>query len=183
MSRIKVIFRHLKNFWSECKSSSYVLKKFPTVSIEQRVMFKGDIRNLQLGLSVKIQSGTIFHLGGMDWCDFAGAIVIGDGSIISPNCVIYGCGYGGVHIGERFDCGPNVSIFASRTDYSKDINHHIFEAVLIGSDVTVFANVVISPGVIIGSGAVIAAGSVVTTDIPENVFAGGIPARVIRKQA
>ncbi len=35
-------------------------------------------------------------------------------------------------------------------------------------------------GVTIGNGSVIAAGSVVTKSIPENVFAGGVPARVIR---
>jgi hypothetical protein len=36
-------------------------------------------------------------------------------------------------------------------------------------------------GVQIGDGSVIAAHSVVTRDIPQNSFAGGVPARVIRK--
>ena len=115
----------------------------------------------------------------MAWCNFTGSITIGDDSVISPNCIIYGCGIGGVEIGKRFDCGPNVSIFASRTDYLKNLNDHVFESVRIGDDVTVFANVVISPGVVIESGVVIAANSVVTEDIPKNTFAGGIPASVI----
>ncbi len=117
----------------------------------------------------------------MDWCNFAGTVQLGDDSIISPNCVIDGCGPGGVHIGKRFACGPNVSIFSNRTDYTRGLNNHIFEPVYIGDDVVVFANVVISPGVTIGSGAVIAAGAVITDDIPEKVFAGGIPAKIIRE--
>ena len=39
----------------------------------------------------------------------------------------------------------------------------------------------ILPGVTIGENAVIAAGAVVTKDIPENVIAGGVPAKVIKK--
>jgi acetyltransferase-like isoleucine patch superfamily enzyme len=37
------------------------------------------------------------------------------------------------------------------------------------------------PGVTIGSGCVIAAGSVVTTDIPDNSIAAGVPAVVKKK--
>ena len=39
----------------------------------------------------------------------------------------------------------------------------------------------ILPGVTIGDNSVIGAGSVVVKDIPENVFAAGAPAKVIRK--
>lgn len=42
------------------------------------------------------------------------------------------------------------------------------------------ARVTLLPGVTVGFGSVIAAGSVVTTSIPPNVLAGGVPARVIR---
>jgi acetyltransferase-like isoleucine patch superfamily enzyme len=188
MSRIRVIIRQFMNFWNECNSLSYVLNKFPSTTIEPRVTFKGDLENLKLGLNVQIQSGSILHLGGMDWCNNSGTISIGDDSIISPNCVIYGCGPGGVHIGSRFECGPNVSIFASQSDFfarrsdlSKGLNHHIFEPVHIGDDVSVCTNVVINRGVTIGSGTVIAAGSVVTRDVPENSFIGGSPAKLIRQ--
>lgn len=42
------------------------------------------------------------------------------------------------------------------------------------------ARVTVLPGVTIGHGAVIAAGALVTKDIPPNVLAGGVPARVIK---
>lgn len=35
--------------------------------------------------------------------------------------------------------------------------------------------------VTIGNGSVVAAGSVITKSVPENVFAGGVPARVIKR--
>ena len=52
--------------------------------------------------------------------------------------------------------------------------------VRIGDDVWIGAHAVILPGVTIGAGSIIAAGAVVTTDIPEFVVAGGVPARVIK---
>ena len=53
--------------------------------------------------------------------------------------------------------------------------------VTIGDDVWIAAGVTICPGVAVGSGAVIGAGSVVTSDIPANSLAYGVPCRVIRQ--
>ena len=53
--------------------------------------------------------------------------------------------------------------------------------VRIGNNVWVGANVTILPGVSIGDNAIIAAGAVVTKDIPANMLAAGIPAKVIRQ--
>lgn len=43
------------------------------------------------------------------------------------------------------------------------------------------ASVVVTAGVTIGNGALVAAGSVVTRDIPDNVMAGGVPAKILKK--
>ncbi|MBN2396500.1 MAG: acyltransferase [Candidatus Atribacteria bacterium] len=104
---------------------------------------------------------------------------MGDNSVISPNCVIYGCGEGGVHIGKYFDCAPGVGIFSSRTDYFKGPRNHIFKPVYVGDNVTIFANAVINPGVTIEDNAVIAACSVVTQDVPKYSFVAGSPAKII----
>jgi len=53
----------------------------------------------------------------------------------------------------------------------------------IGDDVWIAGRVTVRPGVKIGSGAVIISGSVVESDVPPNVIAGGIPARVLSKVA
>lgn len=153
--------------------------KSPDISIERNVLFKGDVRNIKIGKSVVIQSGSVLHGGGKAWCENKGSIVIGDNSTISPNCVLYGCGKGGIKIGKNFDCGPFAGIYASRTDYENK-EKHIFEPVNIGDNVVVFSHVTISPGVSIGDGAVIAAGSIVISDVPSNTLAAGTPAKVIK---
>jgi len=57
----------------------------------------------------------------------------------------------------------------------------ITNKVIINESVFIGSNVKILKGVNIGRNSVIAAGSVVTKSIPENVIAGGIPARVMRQ--
>jgi Acetyltransferase (isoleucine patch superfamily) len=51
----------------------------------------------------------------------------------------------------------------------------------IGDNVWINFNSIILKGVKIGSGSIIGAGSVVTSDIPENSFVAGTPARIINK--
>lgn len=55
--------------------------------------------------------------------------------------------------------------------------------IIIGNDVWIGMDVIVLGGVTIGSGSVIAAGSVVTKSIPQNVLAGGVPAKVIKSIA
>ena len=57
----------------------------------------------------------------------------------------------------------------------------IGQATRIEDDVWIGTNAVITDGVKVGRGAVIAAGAVVTTDVPPNTVAAGVPAQVIRK--
>lgn len=52
--------------------------------------------------------------------------------------------------------------------------------IVIENDVWIATGVSIMPGVRIGKRSIIAAGSVVTKDIPDDVMAGGIPAKVIK---
>jgi acetyltransferase-like isoleucine patch superfamily enzyme len=167
----------------QARARRHVRRAFPGVSMEPGVVLKGDPRNLRLHGRVQLQAGVVLHAGGMPWCENAGHLEIGDGAVVSPHTVIYGAGPGGVRIGCGFDCGPGVGIFASRTDYEKGPEHHVFAPVVIGDGVVLFAHVVIGPGVSVGDGAVVAANSVVTRDVPPRTLVGGAPARPIRTLA
>jgi len=101
-----------------------------------------------------------------------------------------GCGFSGtvlsaaeyIEIGDNVLCGTNVTIFD--TDW-----HHLDRSlegiepvstapVIIGSNVWLGMNVTVLKGVTIGHNAVIAGNSVVTRNIPSNVLAAGIPAKI-----
>ena len=53
--------------------------------------------------------------------------------------------------------------------------------ICVGRGAWLGARVTLLPGVIIGAGAVVAAGAVVEKDVPSNVLAGGVPAKIIRE--
>ena len=97
-----------------------------------------------------------------------------------------------VTIGDDCSFGPNVTIVTpvhpmlpderkAMLDASGNLCHLCYaKPVVIGHDCWFGANVVVCPGVTVGNNCVIGAGSVITRDIPDNSFAAGNPARVIR---
>ena len=97
-----------------------------------------------------------------------------------------------VTIGDDNKFGPNVTIVtplhpmiaSERRGMTCSDGKERFlcyaKEVKIGNDCWFGADVTVCPGVSIGNNCVIGAGSVVTKDIPDNSFAAGVPARVIR---
>jgi acetyltransferase-like isoleucine patch superfamily enzyme len=84
-----------------------------------------------------------------------------------------------ITIGDNCLFGEQVVV---RDDDSHSVDGRPHQApIAIGDNVWVGARAMILKGVTIGTGAVVAAGSIVTKDVPPGVLAGGIPARVIRK--
>ena len=91
---------------------------------------------------------------------------------------------------ERVTIGDNVSVgmqclFITATH---EIGDAVFRAgklsflpVTVGDGCWLGARVTVLPGVTIGAGTVVGAGAVVVRDLPANVLAAGIPAKVIRE--
>ena len=93
-------------------------------------------------------------------------IYIGDGVMIGPNVTFTTTGH---PISSRLR-NPNKN-----TVYSFSLPIRVKNSAWIG------ANAVIMPGVTIGENSVVGAGSVVTSDIPDNSVACGVPCRVMRE--
>lgn len=92
---------------------------------------------------------------------------IGEGTIIAPNVVIVDSDFHGLWPPDNRVINPTAA--------EKD------EDVVIGKNVWIGIQSILLKGVSVGDNSVIAAGSIVTTDIPANVLAGGVPARIIRR--
>lgn len=108
---------------------------------------------------------------------------IGKGSFINHNVTIIDvCA---INIGNQVLIGPNCVISSARGRNQLATAPSLADEsglpVSIGHRVWIGANTIICAGVGIGDNAVIGAGSVVTTSIPANAVAFGVPAVVRRK--
>jgi acetyltransferase-like isoleucine patch superfamily enzyme len=81
----------------------------------------------------------------------------------------------GIIIEDNVQIGSHCSIYSLSTIDNKQGEVHIKRNALIGTHSTIM------PNVTIGENAIIGAYSFVTHDIPDNVTAFGVPAKVKRK--
>ena len=90
---------------------------------------------------------------------------------------------GVITIGDDVQIGPNVQLLTPTHPLDAHLRREKWEAaepITIGSNVWLGGGVIVLPGVTIGQNSVVGAGAVVTRDLPDNVVAMGIPARVVR---
>jgi acetyltransferase-like isoleucine patch superfamily enzyme len=110
-----------------------------------------------------------------------GTLQIGDRVLINHGCSIGATKL--VRIGERCNIGSQ-SILIDNAFHELDPDRRDQQPdsapVVLEENVWLAARVIVLPGVTIGKNSVVGAGSVVTKDIPPNVLAAGIPARVVR---
>ena len=90
---------------------------------------------------------------------------------------------GMIRMGDNVGIGHHTLIITSNHAIGNAMRRTGILEVLpvsVESGAWIAAGVTLLPGVTIGAGAVVAAGAVVTKNIPPNVLAGGVPAKVLR---
>jgi acetyltransferase-like isoleucine patch superfamily enzyme len=110
-----------------------------------------------------------------------GTLQIGSNVLIN-----YGCSFGAtklVRIGDRCNIGTHCILIDNAFHELDPDRRDVLpesEPVILERNVWLASRVIVLPGVTIGENSVVGAGSVVTKDIPPNVLAAGVPARVLR---
>ncbi len=116
------------------------------------------------------------------YCDYGYNIRVGSNVFMNFNCCILDVME--VTIGDKTLLGPNVQIYTATHPIDAETRSSLLEfakPVHIGRDVWIGGGAIICPGVTIGNGVIIGAGAVVTKNIPDNVFAAGNPAKVLKQ--
>jgi acetyltransferase-like isoleucine patch superfamily enzyme len=147
--------------------------------IGDRVLIYLDHRggSVTLADQVQINQDAIIQTGD------GGSVSIGSRTSIQPRCQISAY-RSAVVIGERVEIAPNCAFYP--------YNHGIAPGqpiqgqptwtrggIVVEDDAWLGYGVIVLDGVRIGAGAVVGAGSVVTSNIPAEAIATGVPARVV----
>jgi maltose O-acetyltransferase len=110
-----------------------------------------------------------------------GTLEIGERVLINHGCSIGATKL--VRIGARCNIGSQSIVidnaFHELDPERRDLRPESMPVVL-EENVWLAARVIVLPGVTIGRNTVVGAGSVVTRDLPPNVLAAGVPAKVLR---
>ncbi|WP_298312856.1 DapH/DapD/GlmU-related protein [uncultured Aquimarina sp.] len=143
------------------------------------INIQGDNHYLEIGSECRIS-------GGMFWLEHTNCkIIIGAKTTIEWAHIAATEDDKSIVIGEDCMFSDNISIRTSDSHSIIDMesNKRINQAksVSIGDHVWIGAHVKVLKGVHIGNHSVISMGAIVTKNIPNNSIAGGIPARVIKK--
>jgi len=153
--------------------------KFPFSIIGQRnIAFNEDFtsgRNLRLECIGEHNRKMLFFGKNVKVNDYvhiacAQKIAIGDNVLIGSNVLITDHNHGKYH-GDNQDAPYTIP----------DERELDGGEVIIGNNAWIGDMVSIMPNVVIGNGSIIGANSVVTTDIPENSIAVGVPCKVIKR--
>jgi len=187
------LHHNIKNLWLELTRMFYYTPMFKSQlkSAPDSVLLYGGMPLILGQLDIEVDEDS--RISGAT--TFAGRSVAKTTPLlkIGKNCDI---GWQtGISVGSRVIIGDNVRI-AGRSTISGFPGHplnaerraagepeddHQVGDIILQNDVWLATGVNVMAGVTIGHGTIVASGSVVTKDLPPNVLAGGVPAKVIRQ--
>lgn len=114
------------------------------------------------------------------YTDFGQFIRFGKKVFVNNGCTFMD--RGGITLEDGVFVGPNVNIITENHAEKPELRHNVYtKPILIKRNAWIGAGAIILPGVTIGENAIIAAGAVVTSDVPDNMIYGGVPAKGIRE--
>lgn len=115
------------------------------------------------------------------YCDYGSAIQIGARTFL--NFGVVALDVARIVIGDDVQIGPNVQLLTPTHPLDAGLRREKWEAakpITIGSNVWLGGGVIVLAGVTIGDNTVVGAGAVVSRDLPSDVVALGVPARITR---
>ncbi len=143
----------------------------------QHSLERGMQAGMKVGKNPRVEPLVVFT--GFEW------IELGDNFVASGFSTVRAVD-APIKIGNQVSLGPGVAIIGANHGLAPGLPHQDqpqqSAPIEIGDDVWIGAGAIVLPGVRIGKGSIIAAASVVIENIPENVVAGGVPARVLRNR-
>lgn len=114
--------------------------------------------------------------------NISGELTVGRNCWIGRNMTVHG--NGSVVIGDNCDIAPDVTFFTgghALGDHERRAGAGETYHITVGNGTWLGGRASILRNTRIGSGCVIAACACVTGDVPENVLAAGVPARVVKE--
>jgi maltose O-acetyltransferase len=115
-------------------------------------------------------------------CDYGRCIEIGARTFVNYDCVMLDVAP--IRIGAACQLATRVQLLTAAHPVDPEPRRAGWEyglPITLGDNVWLGGGVVVCPGVTIGENTVVGAGSVVTRDLPADVVAIGVPARVSRR--
>ncbi len=111
--------------------------------------------------------------------NFGKHIAIGKNVFINHGCTFLDLG--GITIEDDVLIGPNVQLITENHPLNPNERKAlVLDSILIKKNAWLGAGAIILPGVSVGENSVVGAGSVVTKNVPDNVVAAGVPAKIIK---
>ena len=164
--------RHLRMAWY-LRRHSIQCGRNPQYQHGLPIIYSGG--TIKIGHNFTIQS---FQTRPEIGADDGATLQIGNHVFVNKGVSIYAMQR--VTIGDNCRIGDYASIWDSNFHEVTPNEGIKTSAVRIGRNVWIGRNASILPGVTIGNHSVIAANAVVTKDLPPQVIAAGVPARIIR---